>query len=95
MAATITNRIQFPDNVVPLQLVSGSTQDDHVGCGVVTYTVSSSGASTLAAADFGLSEIAAAYRVDVGGASAIHTGAGIITSATDGMGFAMAMGPLL
>ena len=94
MAATINNRIHFPTNVVPLQLISGSTQAGHVGCGIVTYTVASSAGSTLAAGQFGLTQVYAAVRVDAAGSSAAHTAAGVATGATNGAGFIIAIGPI-
>ena len=55
--SAINNRVTIPTGVSPLTLASGTTQNENIGWGFVGYTITSTTALTIPAADFGLKQL--------------------------------------
>ena len=81
--SAINNRISIPTGVSPLTLASGTNQNENVGWGFVGYTIASTTALTIPAADFGLKQIYGFAGGGVVGPSDAHLGEGGLSFVSD------------
>lgn len=93
--SAINNRISIPTDVIPFTVQSGSTIGTQLGAGVVQYSITSTTALTIKAADFGLKEVISFVGGGVNGPSDAHIVSGnVVTDNVDGEFSILAFGPV-